>query len=88
MQGKTDANVTYTASLCLAVGAVVMALGAELFVSEPSFVRWFGVLAVATALGIFCIGWTLFSARATERNGFAPWWSIQKTLFRRYFDGA
>lgn len=62
---------------------VAMVLGVFLFVTEPSLVRWLGVVAIFGGLVVALRSWVALSIYAEEVLGRQPAWHIQRVLTAR-----
>ena len=62
---------------------VVVVLGAFLIVTEPSPVRWMGLLAIFGGFLLAIRTWAALSIHAEDTTGQQPSWHIQRVLAAR-----
>ena len=65
------------------ITGVVMTLGVSLLVTEPSEVKWLGLLIIFGGLVVAAHSWAALSFYAEDRSGQQPRWHILRVLERR-----
>lgn len=62
------------------VAGIAIALGIDLLLTEPSSIKWMGLLAILGGMGVAFRTWAALSIHAEEATGKQPVWHIQRIL--------
>lgn len=66
---------------CVAV--ITVAMGVDLLLTEPTSVKWMGLLAIFGGAVVAIRSWAALSIHTEQRTGQQPTWHIQRVLAPR-----
>ncbi len=65
------------------VTVIALVIGVDLLLTEPSAVKWMGLLAIFGAIVVAVRSWAALSLHAEKSTGQQPAWHIQRVLAPR-----